>query len=137
LTACVALSEEDTNAFDVGAEPCVAVLDEAVLAVKPPVGVALADFLTNCWLPVECDRWLVDVVLDVPEVVGAAAAWGAAATASVTPIPAVASPIARRGRADTAIIFLTLTLISKRHSDFGPDTYNLDSRSEIPNGQNP
>jgi hypothetical protein len=54
--ACVALSEEDTNAFDVGAEPCVAVLDEAVLAVKPPFGVALADFLTNCWLPVECDR---------------------------------------------------------------------------------
>jgi hypothetical protein len=54
--ACVALSEEDTNAFDIGAEPCVAVLDEAVLAVKPPFGVALADFLTNCWLPVECDR---------------------------------------------------------------------------------
>jgi hypothetical protein len=47
---------EDANAFDVGAEPCVAVLDEAVLAVKLPFGVALADFLTNCWLPVECDR---------------------------------------------------------------------------------
>jgi hypothetical protein len=57
LTAAgVAVSEEDANAFDVGAEPCVAVLDEAVLAVKLPFGVALADFLTNCWLPVECDR---------------------------------------------------------------------------------
>ena len=53
--------EEDTSAFDVGAvrrvdDDEVAVVEEALLVVKPPFGVALADFLTNCWLPVECDR---------------------------------------------------------------------------------
>jgi len=42
LSACVASLAEDANAFDVGAEPCVAVLDEAVLAVKPRVRADLA-----------------------------------------------------------------------------------------------
>jgi hypothetical protein len=61
LRACVALLEDATNAFDVGAvrrvdDDEVTVVEEALLVVKPPFGVALADFLTNCWLPVECDR---------------------------------------------------------------------------------
>jgi hypothetical protein len=63
---------------------------------------------------------LVDVVLDVPEVVGAAAAWGAAATASVTPIPAEANPIARSGRTGTAIPFLTLSLNTSAAQSFSP-----------------
>jgi hypothetical protein len=56
LRACVALLEEATNAFDVGAVRRVDDDEVALLVVKPPFGVALADFLTNCWLPVECDR---------------------------------------------------------------------------------
>lgn len=52
--------EEATNAFDVGAvrrvdDDEVAVVEVARLVVKPLFGVALTDFLTNCWLPVECD----------------------------------------------------------------------------------
>jgi hypothetical protein len=57
LTApCVAESEEDLNAFDVGVEPCAddepPVLDEDVAdlcdAVMPPVGVPLAELRTKC-----------------------------------------------------------------------------------------
>jgi hypothetical protein len=57
LTApCVAESEGDLNAFDVGVEPCAddepPVLDEDVAdlcdAVMPPVGVALAELRTKC-----------------------------------------------------------------------------------------
>jgi hypothetical protein len=44
-------------------------------------------------------------VLDVPDVAGAAAALGAAPTASVTPIPALANPIARSGRTGMPITF--------------------------------
>jgi hypothetical protein len=74
--------EEAANACDVGAEPCVDVLDEVDVdvcdldlaveifgdwdwevvavedtepAVSPPVGLAMADFLTPCWLSVEVD----------------------------------------------------------------------------------
>lgn len=89
LTApCVAPPEEDLNAFDVGVPPCVddelILDDEAVFAVKPPVGAdlevervddfevvtvtapepavwlpvgaALAEFRTNCRLPVSYDQ---------------------------------------------------------------------------------
>jgi hypothetical protein len=53
--------EEDTNAFDVGTEPCadddeVAVLDDAVFAVKPVVGADLAVELVD-----DCDRDVVAV----------------------------------------------------------------------------
>lgn len=76
MRACVASLEEDTNAFDVGTEPCadddeVAVLDEAdadvrdvdvvrevELAVKPVVGAAPAVELVD-----ECD-WDVVAVED-------------------------------------------------------------------------
>jgi len=76
LRACVASLEEDTNAFDVGAEPCadddeVPVLDEpdgdvrdldvvreVELAVKPVVGADLAVALVG-----ECD-WDVVAVED-------------------------------------------------------------------------
>jgi len=48
-------------------------------------------------------------VPDVPDVAGAAAAMGAAPTASATPIPALANPIAKSGRTGMPITFLTLT----------------------------
>jgi hypothetical protein len=86
LTApCVAPPEEDLNAYDVGVPPGVddepALDGEAVFAVKPPVGAnlevddfdvvtvtapepavwlpvgaALAEFRTNCRLPVSYDQ---------------------------------------------------------------------------------
>jgi hypothetical protein len=53
---------DDTNAFDVGAEPCAVVLDEVDadvcdldLVVEPPGGLAMAEFLTRCWFFVEVD----------------------------------------------------------------------------------
>jgi hypothetical protein len=102
----------------VGAGLAVELVDDfELVTVKAPepavwlrVGAALAEFRTNCRVPVSYDQCLVDVVLDVPDVAGAAAAAGAAATASVTPIPAEANPSARSGRTDTAIPFFTLTL---------------------------
>jgi len=73
--------------------------------------VALAELRTNCRLAASYDPLPLDVVLDAPDVAGAAAAIGAATTGttSVTPIPAVANPIANSGRTDTAITFLTFT----------------------------
>jgi len=122
LTApCVAPPEEDLNAFDVGAPPGVddepALDDEAVFAVKPPVGAdlpvdrvddfevvtvpapepavllpvgpAFAEFRTSCRLPVSYDQCLVDVVPDVPDVPDVAGA--AAASGAVA--TASATPI--------------------------------------------
>jgi hypothetical protein len=67
--------------------------------------VALAELRTNGRLAAASDPLWLDVVLDVPDVAGAAAAVGAAATARDTPIPAVANPIARSGRTGMTITF--------------------------------
>jgi hypothetical protein len=87
----------------------------------------LAEFHTDWWAPVPCDPLWLDVVLDVPDVAGAAAALGAAPTASVTPIPALANPIARSGRTGMPIAFLTLTSKAQRRNDFNQVTQNNDS----------
>jgi len=89
--------------------------------------VALAEIRTNWWTPVPCDPLWLDVVLDVPAVAGAAAAMGAAQTASVTPIPALANPIARSGRTGMPIAFLTLKSKAQHRNDFNQVTQNNDS----------
>jgi hypothetical protein len=101
-------SEDNTRLFDVGAESwpddefVAAAVFSACLVVdrlvvdepteKPPPGEAFAELRTTWWLAVPVD------------VVGAANAWGAAATAMATPIPAELNPIARSGRTDTATL---------------------------------